>query len=265
MYPEFDSRRTFIKKACLAVLGSAVPVTTACAKEKNGTHIVSLSFDDGFRRSFVRTAEIYETFGLSACFNVIAGAHQADFEPVGEYISTSVVGDFKLWNGLQERGHELMPHGYSHAHLPDLPLPVAEEMMEQSLQVFEANLTAFKREEAIFNFPFNHSSPPLESWLESQVRAFRTGGSIVNPLPTRETQKLTCNSFGPGNIDEHLDRVIQDFLSGPGGWVIYNTHGLDGEGWGPLSSSYLKALLARLVKLENVRVLPVGQALKEFS
>jgi hypothetical protein len=35
-------------------------------------HIISLSFDDGFERSNLRIAEIYETLGLSACFNVLA-------------------------------------------------------------------------------------------------------------------------------------------------------------------------------------------------
>ena len=45
-------------------------------------HIISLSFDDGFERSNLRIAEIYETFGLSACFNVLA------FEEVdGEKVS----------------------------------------------------------------------------------------------------------------------------------------------------------------------------------
>ena len=35
-------------------------------------YIISLSFDDGFERSNRRIADIYERFGLSACFNVLA-------------------------------------------------------------------------------------------------------------------------------------------------------------------------------------------------
>jgi hypothetical protein len=35
-------------------------------------HIISLSFDDGFERSNLKIAAIYEKFGLSACFNVLA-------------------------------------------------------------------------------------------------------------------------------------------------------------------------------------------------
>ena len=39
------------------------------------THLVTLSFDDGFKKSSIRTAEIFEKYELSACINVIATAH----------------------------------------------------------------------------------------------------------------------------------------------------------------------------------------------
>ena len=48
-------------------------------------HIVSLSFDDGFEKSNLKIAEIYEKFGLSACFNVIALGHDPNFEPPDPY------------------------------------------------------------------------------------------------------------------------------------------------------------------------------------
>ena len=48
-------------------------------------HIISLSFDDGFERSNLKIAEIYEKFGLSACFNVLALGHDPDFEPPDPY------------------------------------------------------------------------------------------------------------------------------------------------------------------------------------
>jgi hypothetical protein len=50
-----------------------------------------------------------------------------------------------------------------------------------------------------------------------------------------------------------------------GGWFIFNSHGLDGEGWGPMSSGFLDELLAQLVELEHVAVLPVGKAYQQFG
>ena len=46
---------------------------------------------------------------------------------------------------------------------------------------------------------------------------------------------------------------------GPG-WLCYNVHGLDDEGWGPLGSDTLDRLLEDLVA-RDVRVLPITAAL----
>lgn len=82
----------------------------------------------------------------------------------------------------------------------------------------------------------------------------------MNPLPYTGQVKLTCTSHGPENIDKHLSDTINSFLDGPSGWLIY-THGLDNEGWGPMSSSFLDELLDRLINNGTVEVLPAGKAL----
>ncbi len=96
----------------LATLGTAatclVTARIGAADRPSDTkrHLVTLSFDDGFRKSFVRTAEAYEKHGLSACFNVVAAGLPDD-----KYIKGVPLGDFTLWNELKRRGHEIMPHG----------------------------------------------------------------------------------------------------------------------------------------------------------
>ena len=237
----------------------------SCEEEnKQKTHIVSLSFDDGFRKSSIRTAEIYEKYKLSACLNVIASAHKKRFELPNEYHAWDV-GDFELWNELQSRGHEIMPHSYRHANLTQIPIQEARELILKCFDVFSEELDDFKQEECIFNFPFNASNAELEALLVPMVRAVRTGGPAVNELPGKDQFRLTCTSYGPDNIDEHLEHTIGELLSMPSGWLIYNTHGLDDEGWGPLSSSYLDELLSELVQLDHMAVMPVGKALKSLS
>ena len=119
----------------------------------------------------------------------------------------------------------------------------------------------FEPSKAVFNFPFNASTPVVEEWLAGEVMAFRTGGPANNPLPHGGQSKLTCTSSGPENIDAHLTGEIEKLLSQPAGWLIYNTHGLDDEGWGPLSASVLNRLLARLVAMPHVSVIPAGRVL----
>jgi peptidoglycan/xylan/chitin deacetylase (PgdA/CDA1 family) len=223
-------------------------------------HIVTLSFDDGFKKSSLNTAEIYEKYNLSACINVIATAHRKAFDLPNEY-HQSPAGDFGLWNELKARGHEVMPHGYKHANLSQMPLLEAQDLILRCFEVFLEELDGFDPKEAVFNFPYNASTPALEAWLATRVKAFRTGGNPVNPLPHKGQIKLTCTSFGPGNIDDHLGDQIERLLSMPSGWLIYNTHGLDEEGWGPVSSAFLEALLVRLMEVESVAILPAGRAL----
>ena len=63
----------------MAVTGTALPRASSAAEQQpTKKHIVTLSFDDGFKRSFVRTAEIYEKYKLSACLNVVAAGLPQD-------------------------------------------------------------------------------------------------------------------------------------------------------------------------------------------
>ncbi|MEX1241913.1 MAG: polysaccharide deacetylase family protein [Cyclobacteriaceae bacterium] len=254
-----EALRTLGLGAVSAVCASASLAAGISSLQKK-KHFITLSFDDGFKKSSMRTAEIFEKHKLSACINVIATAHLPGFKLPNEYHNVPV-GDFGLWNELKERGHELMMHGYKHANKTQLSFAEGKDLVLRCIDIFYKELRKFEPGESIFNFPFNASTPELEQWLPTQVKAFRTGGSSINPLPHHGQVKLTCTSFGPGNIDQHLESEINKLLAQPSGWLIYNTHGLDEEGWGPLTSTVLDRLLERLSSIETVEIIPAGVAL----
>src|SRR4030043_1718082 len=109
------SRRQAIKNISLGTAGLIATASfPACSEDKR--HIITLSYDDGFEKSSIKTAEIYEKYGLSACINVIATAHLKNFSMPNEYHAWKV-GDFQLCNELQSRGHEISPHSYDHQNL----------------------------------------------------------------------------------------------------------------------------------------------------
>ena len=257
------SRRQAIETIGMGVATACILPGLAMIQNKQKKHFVTLSFDDGFKKSSIRTAEIFEKYKLSACINVIATAHLPGFELPNEYHDRPV-GDFVLWNELQARGHEIMMHGYKHAHKDAMPFDEAKSLIMRCIEVFSKELKGFKAKESIFNFPFNASTPELEAWLPSQVKAFRTGGSPINKLPHKGQVKLTCTSHGPDNIDEHLNGEIEKLLKLSSGWLIYNTHGLDEEGWGPMTSAFLERLLGRLVEIDSVEIIPAGKALSRI-
>ena len=257
-----SSRRGFLKAIGAAASALIVPgygaIVRAVATRKS--HLVTLSFDDGFKKSFTRTVAIYEKYKLAACLNVMAVGFTED-----RYVKDTTLGDFALWNEFKRRGHEVMPHGYRHENLPKLSFSEGQELIKRCLGVFAEKLEGFDPKQAIFNFPYNASTPELERWLPTQVRAFRTGGAAINPLPHPGQAKLTCTSFGPGNCEAAIDREIENLLKSESGWLIFNTHGLDAEGWGPIRASYLERLLGRLLAIETVEILPVGRALARYA
>ena len=97
------------------------------------------------------------------------------------------------------------------------------------------------------------------------MRAFRTGGDAINRWPHPGQVRLTCTSFGPGNCEQAIDREIEKLLARRAGWLIFNTHGLDEEGWGPIRATYLDRLLEHLAGIESVEILPPGRALSKYA
>ena len=227
-------------------------------------HLITLSFDDGFVRSTLRTAEIFEQRGLSACFNVVAAASLRIFPPGSGISEDAPVGDFALWNELQSRGHEIMPHGYQHARLSQLPFEQACDLVKRCLNVFTEHLSGFDAKAAVFNLPYNSSTPQLDAWLATMVRAFRVGGEPINAMPNPCMKRLTTAGFGPGNCEDHLDQQVQYLLDRPDGWLIYTLHGLDDEGWGPIRAEYLERRLDQWLNIPTVHILPTGKALRDL-
>jgi len=257
------SRRDVLKMGMGTMAAMAMPATFFVTEDEK-KHFITLSFDDGFKKSSILTAEIYEKNNLSACINVIATAHLPGFVLPNEYHNWPV-GDFDLWNDLKARGHEIMMHGYKHAHKNEIPFAEGKDLILKCIDYFSNKLKGFEPKESIFNFPFNASTPELEEWLPTQVKAFRTGGPPINPLPHKGQVKLTCSAFGPDNCEKHLDSEIDKLLKQPSGWLVYNTHGLDDEGWGPIRSKYLDDLLNKLTAIKTVEIIPIGKALSNFK
>jgi hypothetical protein len=87
---------------------------------------------------------------------------------------------------------------------------------------------------------------------------------MVNLIPLTPTPvRLGCWSHGPDFCDTYVEEEVNKFLAGSGGWLILNLHGLDEEGWGPVSTRYLNDLLKRLVKIDYLELLPTGEVLKK--
>lgn len=264
-------RRVFVKSSTLASLGIGLAAcsTKPPVASNQISHYLSLSFDDGFKKSFHKAAEIHEEYGLKGCFNVIATAHLASFKQVGDYILPELMGSFHDWNRLASRGHEVMPHTWEHLKLTEVPIDLAKKNIAKCLDYFEKHLEGYKPDNAVYNFAYSASTPELEEFAMQRVKAARTGGGLVlkdtplNKIPTTPGKvKLGCWASGPANCDDYLESEVNKFLVGPSGWLIINLHGLDDEGWGPVSTKCYVNLLKRLIDIKFLKIMPVGEILK---
>src|SRR2546423_12933388 len=131
---------------------------------------VGIIFDDGFAKSSLDTAQIFETVGLRAVFAVLA--YPSGFAP--QYR----VGDFALWNELKARGHIIHPHGYTHANLQSMNYADAIDELTRCLATFNEKLRDFDARSAVHCFAYNCGTPALCQWLlDQRVGAARIGGS----------------------------------------------------------------------------------------
>jgi peptidoglycan/xylan/chitin deacetylase (PgdA/CDA1 family) len=225
---------------------------------------VTFSFDDGYDKSSLKTAAIFESFGLQCEFSVVATAHlmkkgSPEYEKALLSAGSENHPPFDFWNEMQRRGHVVQPHGYNHTNKVWCGLPTAKRLVLDCIAFFKSNLNGFDPSKSIFCFQGNFSNAEIEEFVASHFRAYRTGyNNVFNPLPNKYTKCI----YGDGwpnpedSIPKSLERFFIDF-EGLEMWFVYNLHGLDGTGWEPVSSDFLKRTLENLLEHENLKILPM--------
>ena len=256
-------RRSFLKLTSLASLGLN---SNQFLSDK--THYLTLSFDDGFKKSCYKTAKIFENYGLKASMNIIASGHLESFSNEFKWMPKKLLGDFYDWNNLKSRGHEIMPHSWEHLNLTKIAIENAKNNIDKCLEYFNNNLDNFSQSDSIFNYPYNSSNEQTDEYLLKRVKAVRTAGRLVlknklsNEIPNKKTNlRLGTWGYGPDKSDVFVEESVNSFLKSNGGWLILTLHGLDNEGWGPLSSNYLDKLLNRLIKVNFLEIKTIGDVL----
>ncbi len=206
-----------------------------------GATRVLIVFDDGFLRSTLATVGIYEAFGWKAVFAVNAEPARTPHARDG-----AILADWSLWQRLHAAGHHVHAHGLDHANEARQAPGLAIQRLRRCLARFRHRLPGFEPAQTIFHYPYNQGTPVLHRWLLRHAGAVRQGGDGVNRTSDLGHGILHCTAHGPGSCDDHLHQCLDRVAIEQPPLFIYNAHGLDGEGWGPLGSAALRTALARL-------------------
>ena len=194
---------------------------------------IGIIFDDGFRKSSIATAELFEQFGLRAVFAVLA-------DPSGFH---AAAGDFELWNELQARGHIIHPHGQTHVKLSDIPPQQAIDSVRQCLETFAEKLKGFDPKLAVYATTYNIGTAETIEWLLPRVRAVRIGGDPFLSAEILASRVWTSTAFGPGDPAEHFVGHLDEARRRRPAALLYCLHGLDGELWGAIAKEILRRVL----------------------
>ena len=208
---------------------------------------VGIIFDDGFAKSTLATADIFDSYKLPAVFAVLADS--SNFVPD--------CGDWGMWNELQRRGHVIQPHGQTHAKLSDLPPAVAVDLVRRCLDSFTEHLDGFDARQALYACTYNTPTPETIEWLLPRVRAVRVGGDPL--LSEADLRSRVWRSFTQGPHDGYDDYVRYLALAAqkrPAALFLC-LHGLDGEYWGAVSSDHLRRVLDRITTDEAFEYWPL--------
>ena len=218
---------------------------------------VSFVFDDGFIKSCHQVADLFEERGLRATFAVLVD-HEG-------FMVDYPKGDFALWNKLQERGHEIHPHGWDHSDLSKLPFEEATQKIDDCLAYFSDNLKDFDASKTIYHLTYNRSTPMIDNYLRDRVRAIRTSGPAgepsdgINKVEALKARKFGCTWHGPDYCDTHLNEQLKAAEATNDPHFCYMLHGLDGEGWGPIHKDALSNTLDVIQTWPRLTYTPIGE------
>jgi peptidoglycan/xylan/chitin deacetylase (PgdA/CDA1 family) len=197
---------------------------------------VGVIFDDGFAKSTLATAAIFEQYKMPAVLAVLADG--SSFVPG--------CGDWAMWNDLQRRGHIIQPHGQTHAKLSDLPPAQAVDLVRRCLDSFSQHLDGFDPKRALYACTYNTPTRETVEWLLPRVRAVRIGGDPLLSDADLKSRVWRSQTDGPHDPYETCARYLDQAARKRPAALFLCLHGLDGEYWGATSSDNLRRLLDRI-------------------
>ena len=180
----------------------------------------SYTFDDG-PASTSAIASMFETYGMRASFYLVpAWMNEARW---------------LVARGLQERGHEVGNHSMNHIALDDSSLSDAEivDEIESSQCLFEEKLGVKPQ---VFVFPFGRSSSRTIAVALRSHLATRSEGPFLGADHQVRGINETSSS---ASFNSALDRAISSSA-----WFVGAGHGMDGDGYRPMTSQFLSEHLS---------------------
>lgn len=215
---------------------------------------VTFSIDDGFWQSTQEFMRLFEPYGYKATFNLVTNWITPKKSGVNdEYNQDSTHGAWSNWKTVLKRGHEIGSHSLTHPHLPTLSLEELKRELLYSKRRITQELKLWGSK--TFAFPYNDSSSEVREMVGRYYLAARVGtqtGEINEPGKIDFLQIRSWWPLSPAPLEEITAKI--DRTREMGGWLVIGLHGMNGEGWNPITTEKMSGVLAYLAKQNDVYV-----------
>jgi peptidoglycan/xylan/chitin deacetylase (PgdA/CDA1 family) len=181
----------------------------------------SYTFDDGYSSSSL-IGSIFEKAGLRATFYIIPGIVSDD--------------GWSMWRALASKGHEIGNHSMTHPDFVntvmtdqqlDTEINGAQKLIEQKLGVRPQT----------FAFPYHlYTDRALKVAQQNHVAVRKMNlGDAGYQFAFFDTDHGTDIAGTLMTVNRQLDEVVK-----AGGWFVAGGHGVDGDGWSPVTTDFLQ-------------------------
>jgi peptidoglycan/xylan/chitin deacetylase (PgdA/CDA1 family) len=192
----------------------------------------SYTFDDGYTSS-AKIAAIFEEFGWRATFYVVA-----------KIVETRTGWDF--WKSIAGKGHEIGNHSLTHTRNLSRWL-LSSKTLDEEINGAKALITEkLGIAPATFAFPWHKYSARAMSVASKSHCAVRKlhirGEKYAFAFFDQDHETSLDKALSTAN--KQLADIVET-----GGWFVASGHGVDGDGWSPVTSQFLLDHLAYANKL----------------
>jgi peptidoglycan/xylan/chitin deacetylase (PgdA/CDA1 family) len=218
---------------------------------RNAAPLVSFTFDDVPDSAYTNGAAILEQYGLRGTFYIAAGT-LGSLEKDWRVIDRDQVG------ALHHRGHEIGCHTLSHVSIDKIDARRMDEECRRNREALRELCVGV--EITNFCYPFGRVSLPRKLQLIERFDSCRGIYEGINAGTIDLALLRVIELYDRTLSRDKLERVVRETRE-RNGWLIFYTHDVaEPPSWIGASPRLLRETIAA-VQAENMRCLPIREAL----
>lgn len=203
-------------------------------------------------------------FGFHATFYVVTGWVRPHRVRVSERFNAGRDhGTWPFWREIAGLGHEVGSHGFSHLNasgtLARLFPWLVEKDIGRSAQDLKEQIPG---PTPTMSMPWNAATSRSAQVVRRHFSGCRLGSSRISYNRLSNLSRFELESWAP-RPDDPWDQYVDAVEQLPaGGWLIFQFHSFEEEGWDPIEPELLERL-CELISSRGVRVRTVRDTLAE--